>query len=370
MTPTPMTTNQPIDFFDIQALAKARETDHPRITITLPTERSGSTDAGSIRLRNLLDAAHKKLSADGVAEGTIDNWLAPARELVSDSEYWRFQADGLVVLIEGESTLAIRVPHQLPDQVSVGQEWRLRPLVHLLSEDSTFHLLALSRNKMRLFQTDGVRIAELDLGTIPASQEELYDDFDHQRFRQDVPQGGGDASFHGHSKDGDIERIYTERFLREVAKGLDERFPAAQQYPLILAGVEHLTNTFREFVKWNKEVLKHTVAGSTDTLSETQLMDRLKAPLEEWHKTHDEQILKAIEDARSGKRFVTGLDEIAQAAEQGQIDTLLVQPDTSGHGLVELDELDHLMGQTLRAQGKVQEISDKLEFEHAAITRW
>lgn len=366
-------TNQPIDHLDRDFLIQHTGSEHPLITITLPTERSGhDTGAASIRLRNLLDTAEKQLADQGVAAEDISTWLTPARDLVADPDFWNQQAEGLVVLIDGEETITARLPEELTERVAVGDDWLFSALTRALGGEQDFHLLALSRNKVRLFQTDGHSLYDLDLGTIPASEEDLYDDYDPQRFRQEAPQsrGGSEVSFHGHTGDGETERAYTERFLREVADGLSKRFTVAEQLPLILGGVENLTDQFREFVNWGHPVLTGTLKGATDTLGTPDILKGLEAPLAEWEEQQKQQLSQDVEDARSGKRFLTAVDDIQQAAEQGQIATLLVPAQSSLKGEAELTDLDRTIGLVLRSSGEVRRVGADQEYDLAAITRW
>lgn len=365
--------NQPIDQLDLDFLVQHTGSENPLITITLPTERSGhNTGAASIRLRNLLSEAEKQLTAQGIAEESISKWLTPARDLVADPEFWNYQADGLVVLIDGEDTVTARLTEDLTERVAVGDDWLFSALTRALGREQDFHLLALSRNKMRLFRTDGHSLYDLDLGDIPASEEDMYDDFDHQRFRQESPQsrGGGEVSFHGHTGDGDTDRIYTERFFREVADGLAKRFTTVEQRPLILGGVENMTDGFREFVRWDREILEGTLKGATDTLSAPEIIKGLKAPLDAWEQKKQDALAKDIDAARSGNRFLTSPDDIGQAVEQGQVAKLLVPAQSPLKGATELTELDSLIGAVLRASGEVFRVAADQEYQLAAITRW
>lgn len=367
-----MTTKQPIDQLNLDLLKQHSEHEHPLITITLPTERSGhNTNAAAIRLRNLLDEAEKQLTAQGADAATAQAWLSDARELVQDPEFWGYQAEGLAILISGGETSTARLPQHLDERVAVGDDWLYSALAPALGGTQEFHLLALSRNKMRLFLTDGHTLHPLDLGDIPASEEAIYDDYDPQRFRQEAPQnrGGSEVSFHGHTGGDETERVYNERFFREVADELASRFTTAEQRPLILAGVEAMTDKFRPFITWDAGVLDGSLKGATEALTAPEILQGIKEPLELWDKDRADKLAQQIEDARSGKRFLTAADDIRQAAEQGQVAQLLVPattPDSSGA----LTDLDRTIGLVLRSGGTIHTVPAGQDYELAALTRW
>lgn len=366
MSNTYLSTSQPFDTLDLKALTQPAAKGITRVTLTLPTERAGrETTGNATRFRNLLVTAREKLEAAGTDADAI---LAPAQELHDDRDYWQNQGDGLLVLLDGGQISAYRLPLELPETVTVASDYNLTSLVPLLSTDTSLHLLALSRKEVRLFETDGTRIGRIELENMIESEDEIYDDYDVQRTQQQAPKGGGEATFHAHTNDSDTDRTYRERFLRKVAQGVENQVAEPKRHPLVLAGVEELTNEFRSFTSWSP-VLETVLTGRVDEMSEAQLLEKLQEVQQEQAQAEKQVLTEKIEDARSGKRYI-GEGEVLEAAAQGQIATLLVTASNSAHDGEELSETAQAINLTLRSGGEVKPLPEESDEKLAAITRW
>lgn len=366
MTDTHLSSNKPFDTLDLKALTEPATEGAVRVTLTLPTERAGrDTTGNAIRFRNLLSSARDKLEAAG---HDADSILAPAQELHDDRDYWQHQGDGLLVLLDGDKLTAQRLPFELPESVTVANDYDLTALVPLLSTDTSLHLLALSRKEVRLFETDGTRIGRINLENMIESEDDIYNDYDVQRTQQQAPKGGGEATFHAHTNDSDIDRIYRERFLRKVAQGIEAEVSEPNRHPLVLAGVEELTHEFRSTTSWG-EVLETVITGRVDEMSESQLLEKLQPVLTEVADAETKSLAQQIDDARSGKRYI-GAGEILEAATQGQIATLLVAPGVESAADGQLGEKAQTINLVLRSGGEVKPAPENQEEKLAAITRW
>lgn len=366
MTATHLSTNKPFDTLDIKTLTEPATDGAIRVTLTLPTERAGrDTTGNAIRFRNLLSSAREKLEATG---HDADSILAPAQELHDDRDYWQHQGDGLLVLLDGDKLTAQRLPFELPENVTVADDYDLTALVPLLNTDTSLHLLALSRKEVRLFETDGTRIGRINLDYMIEGEDDIYNDYDVQRTQQQAPKGGGEATFHAHTNDSDTDRIYRERFLRKVAQGIEAGVAEPNRHPLVLAGVEELTHEFRSITSWG-EVLETVITGRVDEMSESQLLEKLQPVLAEVADAEAQSLTQQIEDARSGKRYI-GADEVLDAATQGQVAVLLVAPGAEIADDGQLSVKAQAINLVLRSGGEVKPAPETQEEKLTAITRW
>ena len=86
----------------------------PAVSIYLPTHKAGrEIRQDSIRLRNLLGEAAKRLGAER-RPPDVEALLAPARRLVEDEEFWRHQDQGLAIFIAP----GFERVHKLPIEVA------------------------------------------------------------------------------------------------------------------------------------------------------------------------------------------------------------------------------------------------------------
>ena len=148
-------------------------------SLYLPTHRAGpEVQQDPIRLQNLLRGAERELVASGMrkeeADATnttflqrekeeADDYLARARELLKDPMFWQHQEDGLAVFLAEGTLRTYRLPMAVRELGFVGDRWYLKPLLPLLIGDGRFFILALSQNRVRLFEgkREGARVVAL-----------------------------------------------------------------------------------------------------------------------------------------------------------------------------------------------------------------
>jgi len=162
---------------EIDELAAAQ--DDYCVSIYLPTHRIGDPQ-DSLRYKNLIGQAEKLLIARGMRAPEAVAFLAPENELTGKAEYWmHLGSEGLAVFLNGEFRQRYPVPSTFAESVSVDRRFRVRPLLPLLTGESPFFILALSKGETRLYL--GSRYSIVDAGLpegTPRSVEEAlrYDE--------------------------------------------------------------------------------------------------------------------------------------------------------------------------------------------------
>lgn len=371
---TQLTTNQHVDVFTADSISTP-PAGGAGLTLMMPTSRAGQDNrAKGIRLRNLLDEATELLqTTGGLSKSDAEKILAPLRSLVDDLQFWMQQADSLVIFADSTRTDVFRLAADLPEKVYVGSKWDLVPVISELTGDHHFHLLAFSQNSVRLFETDGTRIAELDRGNIPASEEEVFDDTDHQSHLQYSGQGTGKVNFHGHGGDAKAEQIQLERFLRVVATELEKRIPVASRLPLLLAAVSENATLMRQILNWTP-IVETTVEGSADKLTPGELVERSQPAIDSWNASADEGYAATIDDARSSGRAIFDPVEIAGMASQGRI--AAVFGDRSAINLespasdADYDRINAILADTLANGGEAHQTPPGVSEPIIAVARY
>ena len=138
------------------------------ISIFLPTHRCGpQTERNRIRLTNQLRHAHHALRADGMPTGQIDAILKPGHRLLDLVGLWDQPSDGLAVFLGPDGLHHVRVPLRLPQLVTVGGRFVVRPLLPLLNAGGHFYVMALSQDEIRLFHGTRVGLDQVQLDGLP-----------------------------------------------------------------------------------------------------------------------------------------------------------------------------------------------------------
>ncbi len=308
----------------------------PYVSIFLPTHRAGpQTRQDPIRLKNLLSVAERDLD-----EGDREV-LAPAWRLVEDREFWQHQSDGLAILASPAGTRVFRVPLRLEEASEVGDRFRVAPLIPLLARDARFHLLALSRGRVRLFECTAEGAREIEGQELPTSLEDAVGrdweerSIQHRTATPTGDAGRNDAMFHGQGAAQDDAHREMVRFVELVDRGVRELLPS-DGAPLVLATVEELAGEFRKRSR-HPALLDEWVRGNPDEKDPAELR------AEAWPLVEEALAEPRREAAaRFRERHGTGLatdqpDRVVLAALDGRVESLLAARGAAFRGRVDPD---------------------------------
>ncbi|MCR9160620.1 MAG: hypothetical protein ACE37F_21095 [Nannocystaceae bacterium] len=305
----------------------------PRVTITMPThERGIDIRQDPVRLRSLLDEAQAALGSFGDDELAARKRLAPARSLLEDEQFWNHGGQGLCLLLGPSQFHAFKVPYPLEASVSVGDRWRVRPLLALTMADR-FAVIAISRDSVGLFEGSRSHLEQRPLGDIPANMfavvggEAEEPSLQHRSVGHD-----GAAIFHGHGKGHDDRDFELKQFVRSVAEALPGALSDAK-LPVVVAAVERTVAEFRRYAG-DLQLAPHAIEGDPGGYS-----------MESLHEAAWSRVQPLVVAERTGalNRLETGptegissdLSDILRQAFRGGVESLLVSATTRAWGTYE-----------------------------------
>lgn len=305
---------------EFEALAKARGRN--LISIYLPTHARGQEiQQDPIRLKNLLNKTLEQAQVLGIPERKIDSTLKPARDLLDDVLFWRHQGEGLAIFCNEGNCTVERLPMSVEELVFIGDRFCMRPLLPAVSNDDGYYLLALSQNRVRLFECTRAGAREVDLYDIPGSlQEAVGYDWEEKSLQFHVGDGEGRAMFHGHGRQHDKSDEELEEFIRAVDRGVC-RLLAGSRAPLIIAAVDYLIPIYRQLTDY-PVVPEKGVPGNPDRLKPAELHAaslECAAPYLDEPKHRDLQLLAEAPD-----KAATGVLSVLPAARDAKVGALFV----------------------------------------------
>ncbi|HSP24562.1 MAG TPA: hypothetical protein VLQ65_05265 [Saliniramus sp.] len=351
-------------------LALAEEAGFPRISLFLPTHRTGAElRQGPIRLKNLLRDASQRLEARGLATREIDELLADAREHThgEGDAFWQHRDHGLAVFISSKGTRFVNAPLAFEEHVKVGQRFLVKPFLPLLMRDSRFYVLEASFDKVVLhaatrfamspIEDDRTSIVSLSVGTQDVEIQETT----RQEVNSDA-RPSADELTRGDLPD-DVDK-----FALTVAKAVDAMLADAHG-PLVIAADDKLLGALRNSIRY-RGLVEEGIREHPRALDDDKLHARA---YELVRKRLDEDRQAAIErfEGRqaSGAGASIRIEEIMPAALQGRVEALIVAVDAripglyveeTGNAVVAKEETDETMDlvdyavlQTLRNGGAV-----------------
>lgn len=311
---------------ELKSLMRKKET--PCVSIYMPTYRtSPQTKQNPIRLKNLLKEAENRLTASGLRKPEAKKLLKPAKALLKDGLFWQHQNDGFAAFISPEFFRYLRLPLAFKELLVVTDRFHLKPLLHLLSNDAHFYILALSQNEVRLFECSRHSCNEVDLEGVPRNMAEAlkYDDPERQlQFHTRTPGGTGvrAAIFHGQGVGIDDAKGNILRFFHQIDQGLHDLL-GEERSPVVLAGVEYLFPIYREANTF-LHLTERGITGNPEGLKPEELHPQgweIAKP----HFLHAQQeAADRYRQLAGSERATTDIKEIVPAAYDGRIDVLFV----------------------------------------------
>jgi len=355
-----------------------RVQDRPCVTIYMPTHPAGQqSQQDPIRLKNLLTQAEKQVGGHWMRPAEARTMLQPARALLDDSLFWSEGGRGLALFVTPSSFLRYRVDHPFDETLAVGDQFLIRPMLPVLDRAGHFFVLAVSQNKVTLYEGEPQRLESVAVEQLPRDMAQAlnYDDADRgsQVHTAAVGVTGKQGGvFHGQGGVPDAMKDDLRAYFRTINAVIDKRL-SGESAPLILACVDYLAPLYRE-VNTYPHLVDETVDGNPDYLTAVQLLDRVRPIVNSCRNSDRRAAMQAFQERKHGKTASCDVQQIVPAACQGRIDTLFVDV----HGAVwgeyhqdeatvtvhepaepdDVDLLDLTVRETLQHRGAVYTVSD------------
>jgi hypothetical protein len=212
----------------------------------------------------------------------------------------------------------------LPELVTVGDRFVVRPLLPLLTANGHFYVLTLTQDEIRLYQgthfaLDQVRLDGLPLAvwlTMPRRQSPVYAFAD----RAGSP---GPAMFHTRGDDSDTLVL---RHFQRADRALRELL-GSDQAPLVLTGDRSLQAVYRR-ANTHSPLLTTGIDGDPWGHSPDQLHRRIWPLVEPVLRSQETAAATANRALHGSGRTSSDPAEVLAAAHQGRIETLFLSTDT------------------------------------------
>jgi peptide chain release factor subunit 1 len=277
-----------------------------------PTDSPTPRDAHT-RVNSLLDEGHK---SDGASrrdlthdqrQGLREDFDRIGRYF--EQEFSRDGARGLALFCSGLDNYWRSLPltGSVSDEIKVGRELYLTPLVPLVGRGEGALVAVVSREQGRLYRLQDGRL------------EDLADHFDEQPGRHD--QGGwSQARYQRH-----IENLVHEH-LRTVVDDLSRQVREGRSPPVVVVCSEELRSEFGEMLP--KDV-KQAIIGWTHAEAHATPTELLELAMPELERRRMEQEAETLErwreEAGRSGRAASGWAKTLEAASDGRVDLLLFQ---------------------------------------------
>lgn len=299
----------------------------PCVSIFMPAVQAGAqTQQNPIRFKNLVREAKERLCERGMNEHEAEKFLQPAARMIDDNEFWRHQSAGLAVFVAEHAFHNYRLPIEFQELAVVQERFHIKPLLPALTEGERFHILALSQNRVRLFDCSRRSASEVDLENVPRS---LADALGHELTHQDLSFHGATGAGNGGrpSHKGQVASAAEDDTKTEIHQFFKRLDPGLKHYlqdrrPLVLAGVEYLLAIYRQESDYKPII--GSINGNFDEERPQTLCEKAGDVVEPYFSQARQDALARYGDLSDTGRAVDRLEEIVLAANEGRIDTLFI----------------------------------------------
>jgi hypothetical protein len=342
----------------------------PCLSLYQPTHRQHPDNTQDpIRFRNLVKMMEASLQQK-YPKREIKPLMQPFEALADDRSFWNHTADGLAVLSAPGLFRVYRLQRPVAELVVVADSFHTKPLMRITQSADRYQILALSRNAFKVFEGNRDALDEmLPIEGVPQTADELLGkDADGREGAHRTYGPTGNAAWHGTDVKQDATDRDTEQFFRAVDRAVLQHCSQPSGMRLILAALPEHHHQFRA-ISSNPFLLKEALDVHPDALPLDALRERAWQLVQPYYLERLAGLVEAFGAAAANGQGADKLGEIAKAAIDGRIATLLIEADRLipgtidvAHGKLTLgdltdpvvdDVLDDLGEHVLKAGGEV-----------------
>jgi len=296
----------------------------PAVTIYIPTHRRGrDVEQDPVRFGNQLRAVEAQLAELDMRTRDIEEFLAPARALLDDSEVWQHSQDGLAVFLDKNEFHAYSLPFDVATRTVVADRFFLSPLLPLFTNNGHFYILALSENEARLFEGTRFTVGEIDM---PADAPDTMGAVTTRR------ESYSDAETRTEAGN---ERRRVGQWLNTLDKSLMAVL-ADGKAPLVVVGDVALLPIYREVTNY-AHVVADGPRGNPERLSATELHEQAWPFVEAKFRADLDAVLSQYGTVAAQGRAAAGLEAVVPAATHARVSVALLPPGLEVWGIVAED---------------------------------
>lgn len=344
------------------------------VSIYIPTHTvSRETEQDKILFKNAIRQAITQLSEVGAQKRRMAGIEAQLQGLANNTLFWNHLAESLAVLATPDRIETYRLPCAVSAEVEISDRFHLKPLIPLLAFPHTAYLLDIAQNQVRFWSVTEGQMQKIAVPDMPTT----FSDALEQRT------GVGESV---NMRQDEHRKVRQRQFVRSIEEALRPVL-LNQKTPLVLAGEQTMLTYYREV-----DTYPHTegqvISGNQEHRRVDELAAEVRAIVSRRFENTIRNRLDRVEALRNERRSSTDLTEVAVAAQEGRVESLVVALDREIYGTLEdgvefapraeadaatYDVLDEVVGLTLRQGGEVigaKENELPKGFQMAAIFRY
>lgn len=298
------------------------------LSLYMPTHRSHPENLQDpVRFKNLMKELEESLLRKYSNDET-QAYLAPIIELTSEEGFWNHTAVGLAIFSAPDFIKAVKLAIAPPEIAMVADSFHTKPIQHYLQSTERFHVLAVNRHDIQLFEGNRHSLVEIDLHEeVPATMTDALGEEKTDEHITVASYGGtGSAMHHGHGSKTDEVDIDSERYFRAVAESIAAFYSKPTGLPLLLAALPEYHHLFQKVNK-NPLLLEDGIKVNPTTLSTDKMAEMAWEIMEPEFLRKQEELVSRYNQSKANGLGSEEIKEVAVALVEGRVDTLIIEAD-------------------------------------------
>lgn len=303
----------------------------PCLSLYMPTHHTHPENLqDSILFKNLVQQMEESLMQKYSA-AEVQKYLEPFEALVNDNDVWDQTLDGLAVFSAKGTYKVVGLHKSVEELAMVADSFHTKPLRQYLQSVDSYHVLCLTLHDISLFAGNRHSLTKVKLTTdIPKTITEALGDELTDKHSTVASYGGtgGESSPMHHGQGGNKEEAEkdAERFFRVVAGAIYKHYSKPSGWPLILAALPEHHNLFQKINK-NPLLLSKGISINPSSVSPKELANMAWKIMEPEYNLKLDSLVARFEQERANGKGSDDYKEVAVAAVEGRVDTLIVEAD-------------------------------------------
>jgi hypothetical protein len=298
----------------------------PHVSVYLPIHSTAiESEQDSLRLKHLTQEAEKQLSENWMRATEARVFIAPVAALVHHESFWSKRQPGLAIFLSHHHFRIYRLNTTFAEQLSVSRRYLIRPLIPVLNSNAHGFVLALSANKVDLYEVSEQAIRRVTVPGMPENLERTLNYTSVDRGQQthsggSAGQGKRAGVYHGQGGKPDSHKEDLRHFFRAVEEAVGQQLGDSES-PLILACVDSSVPIYREVQTYSALHREH-IAGNIDHLDLDELRKKALRILHSECELRREQFANKIREHLNTPVASGNVSEVVRASYQGRIRVL------------------------------------------------
>jgi hypothetical protein len=304
---------------------------NPCFSLYMPTHRTHpENQQDPIRYRNLVRQMEESL-LQKYSAAEVKEYLEPFYKLGNDAEAWNHTLDGLAVFSATGLFKVVGLRQTVDELAIVADSFHTKPLRKYLQSVDRYHVLGLTLHGIRLFEGNRHSLEEVELTdeTPKTITEALGDELTDKHLSVGSYGGvGGESTnmYHGHGGYKEEAEKDAERFFRVISDVIYEKYSKPTGWPLILAALSEHHSLFHKVSK-NPFLLAEGIATDPASVSTDKLIGMAWKIMEPAYLQKLDSLAERFGQANANGKGSDDYKEIAVAAVEGKVETLIVEED-------------------------------------------